>query len=369
VVVLMTIDAVRADDVFDPANAELFPTLTQMALRGVVFRHAMASGTQTPLSVAGLFSGRTFSEQLWTEHGDGTVRYLYPAEDSSPRFPELLRAHGVVTFTIAGLIFLQNDFGVVRGFSEEKVVVKNARHAPAPELVDPLLNRLRQGGAEPMFLYTHLTEPHEPYDRGRKEGTPHERYLSEISVADKQVGRVLKLLQQHYGDRWALFVTSDHGEAFGEHHTHEHAKSLYEELLHVPLFAMSPAFPHRVVDERVSLVDLGPTILDLFGVETPATFLGQSLAPLLAGGSMELTRPLFAEGRLRRAMVFPDGLKVIEDLRRKTAEVYDLETDPKELRNLFDKDPARSDVALATLRAFFAAHTRTEGGYVPPWKP
>jgi hypothetical protein len=369
VIVLMTIDAVRADDVFDPANAELFPTLTQMASRGVVFRHAMASGTQTPLSIAGLFTGRTFSEQLWTEHGEGRMRFVYPAEDTSPRFPELLGAHGVVTFTSVGLIFLQNDFGVVRGFSEEKIVVKDPRHAAAAELVGPLLDRLRAGGAEPMFLYTHLTEPHAPYDRGRRDGTPHERYLAEISVADKHVGRVLKMLQQRYGDRWALFVTSDHGEAFGEHRTLEHAKSLYEELLHVPLFAMSPAFPPQIVDERVSLVDLGPTILDLFGLETPASFLGQSLAPLLAGGSVEITRPLFAEGRLRRAMVFSDGLKVIEDLRRKTVEVYDLTTDPQELRNLFDKDPARSDFALATLRAFFAAHTRTEGGYVPPWKP
>jgi arylsulfatase A-like enzyme len=166
-----------------------------------------------------------------------------------------------------------------------------------------------------------------------------------------------------------LIVSSDHGEAFGDHGTHEHAKSLYEELTHVPLFVASPVVAPRKVEDRVSLVDLGPTILDLFGLDAPAAFLGQSLVPLLAGGSATLTRPIFAEGRLRRALTLPDGTKVIEDLRRKTVEVYDLASDPKETRNLFDVEPARGDAALAALRAFFAAHTRTEGGYEPPFKP
>jgi arylsulfatase A-like enzyme len=369
VVVLITIDAVRADAVADPANAALFPTFTALARSGVTFTRAMAPATQTPLTLATVFSGRAFSEQLWTDHGEGVTRFLYPADDRSVRFPEVLAAQGVATFDMAGLIFLANEYGVLRGFSEQHVPVKGARHAHASELIDPILARLRHGVDKPTFLCTHLLEPHEPYDRGRKDGTPYERYLSEIAVADAYVGRVLALLQTKYGNRWALFVSSDHGEAFGEHGTHEHAKSLYQELVHVPLFAASPLFPPRRVDERVTLVDLGPTILDLFGLATPATFLGQSLAPILAGGTAELTRPLFAEGRLRRSLVTPEGLEVIEDQRRKLVEVYDLTTDPGETRNLFDADPVRGDAALATLRAFFAAHTRREGGYEVPFKP
>jgi arylsulfatase A-like enzyme len=182
------------------------------------------------------------------------------------------------------------------------------------------------------------------------------------------VGLVLRVLEERFGERWALFVSADHGEAFGEHETREHAKTLYEELLHVPLLAQSPLFRPREIRERVGLIDLGPTILDLFGVETPATFHGQSLVPLLAGGDTALTRPLIAEGRLRRALTEPDGLKVIEDLRRKVVEVYDLSSDPGETRNLFDVEPARSDAALAELRAFFAVHAWREGGYEAPYK-
>jgi sulfatase-like protein len=369
VVALVSIDATRADAVLDPANAALFPTFAALAREGVVFRHAMAAGSQTPLTLAAVFSGRPFSEQVWSEHGEQRVRFLYPADDTSVRFPEVLSEHGVETFNAVGLAFMTNDFGVARGFREQSVAVRGMEHAYAADLVDRVLGKLAQAGAGPLFLYTHLMEPHEPYDRGRTDGTDFERYLSEIAIADANIGRVLGYLKEHFPGRWALLVTSDHGEAFGEHGTREHAKSLYEELVHVPLFVAGANVAPRVVDQRVSLVDLGPTILDLFGEDTPPTFLGQSLVPLLAGRNAELTRPIFAEGRLRRALVTPDGLKVIEDLRRKTVEVYDLVSDPGETRNLFDVDTARSDAALAALRTFFAAHTRTEGGYTPPFKP
>ena len=117
-------------------------------------------------------------------------------------------------------------------------------------------------------------------------------------------------------------------------------------------------------------MDLGPTILDLFGADTPATFNGQSLVPFLTGGTVALTRPLLAEGRLRTAITEPDGFKVIEDPRRKVVEAYDLTADPHETRNLFDLEPARASTRRSpTFQwAFFAARTRREGGYEPPRK-
>jgi arylsulfatase A-like enzyme len=365
VVVLITIDAVRADAVADPANDALFPTLTDMKRSGVYFTHASSAASQTALSLSTLFTGRYFSELSWVDYGVGRTRHLYPSEDTSPRFPQILSDGGVATANFAGLVFLGNAWGVARGFREEKITVESWRHAHAHELIDPLLGRLLKPGPGPLFLYTHLMEPHEPYDRGRKDGTPKERYLSEIAVADAQVARVLRVLRARFKDRWALFVSADHGEAFGEHEGFQHGKTLYEELLHVPLLAVSPRFPARRVDEPVGLVDLGPTVLDLFGLDTPATFLGQSLAPILGGGQVVFTRPLVAEGRLRREITVPGGFKVIDDPRRKLVEAYDLVADPGETRNLFDSDPARVDPALATLRAFFAVHSRADVPYKP----
>ncbi len=188
-------------------------------------------------------------------------------------------------------------------------------------------------------------------------------------MSDAAIGQVLRRLTLGFGKRWALFVSADHGEAFGEHQSSGHAMTLYEELLHVPLLARSPLFPPREIDERVGLVDLAPTILDLFGVATPASFNGQSLVPALSGGASSFTRPLIAEGRLRRSLTQPDGFKVIDDPLRKVVEAYDLVADPGETRNLFDADSARADPALATLRAFFSVHTRSDAGYVVPYRP
>jgi hypothetical protein len=368
VVVLITIDALRADVVNPPTNDERFPTFAALKRDGVVFTHASSAGTQTPLSLSTMLSGLYFSQQRWEDYGTAGDRYPYPAKDTFPRVPELLSAHGVATVQEAGFVFLADDFGVMRGFREEHQFGATKSAAPAHILIGAMLERLEHADDGPLFLYTHLAEPHAPYRFGPK-GTDYEHYLSAIDEADAQVGRVLAYLERHFADRWVLLVSADHGEAFGDHQTFEHAKSLYEELVHVPLLARSPRFKARTVDERVGLVDLGPTLLDLFQVPTPATFNGQSLVPILAGGTVTFTRPLLAEGRLRQAFTQQDGFKVIEDPRRKTVEAYDLAADPGETRNVFDLEPQRADRALATLREFFKARTRHDGGYQPPYKP
>jgi phosphopentomutase len=315
-----------------------------------------------------MFSGLYYSEQRWKNYGSGKDLHPYAADDPAPRFPQLLSDRGVTTANYASLVFLANDFGVARGFREEKLMGQSTRAAPGFQLVRSLLERLARPGKGPLFLCTHMVDAHAPYGTARNGNTDYERYLSNVAADDALLGRVLRMLEENFGDRWALFVSADHGEAFGEHQTHEHAKTLYEELLHVPLLARSPLFQPREIRQRVGLIDLGPTLLDLFRIETPATFNGQSLVPLLAGGDVALTRPLIAEGRLRQALTRADGVKVIEDRRRKVVEVYDLASDPFETRNLFDLDPARSDVALAELRAFFAVHAWREGGYETPYK-
>jgi hypothetical protein len=369
VVVLITIDAVRAEAVNDANNDVIFPNLADMKRRGAWFTRASSPGSQTAVSLTATFSSRYYSELYWSMHGTGSTRFAYAADDPAPRFPGVLTAGGVPTAIYCSVNFLAAEFGVARGFAEEAVIPEGRRHAYARQVIDPVLERLRRAGPGPLFVYTHLMEPHAPYDRGRKDGTEYERYLSEIALADAQIGRVSKLLDQRFPGRGVLIVSADHGEAFGEHQTFQHTKSLYEELLRVPLLIRGAGVRPQLVATPVGLVDLGPTILDLLGVPTPASYQGQSLVPILRGSPAALTRPLLAEGRLRRALYTTDGLKVIADARRKVVEVYDLRQDPGETHNLFDAEPSRSDPALAALDAFFAVNALRRPGYRPPYKP
>lgn len=371
VVVLVTIDAVRADVIADDARTDEWPAYRRLKREGAVFAKARAPGSQTSVSLTALFAGKYFSEMRWERYGTGKSRFDYPAGDPTPRLPALLSAAGVSTYKAASLVFLTNEFGVAPGFEEEDLVTEGRRHARASEVVTPLVNRLRKvRGDEPFFGFVHLTEPHAPYDRGSvKTGSQFERYVSEIGETDRYLAKIMTALSSYpVAGRSVLVVTSDHGEAFGEHGTHQHTKTIYEELVRVPLLVWGAGVRPRTIDEPVSLVDLHPTLLDVFGVEGPDDVTGESLVPLLAGREQALTRPILAEGRLRRASYAGDA-KVIVDLRRNTIEAFDLRQDPNEERNLYDEDPSLATAGLATLKAYYDAREYKAVGYETPYKP
>jgi arylsulfatase A-like enzyme len=365
-VVLLTIDAVRADLLADPARAPQLPTLTRLTGEGAYFSQARAPGSQTAVTLTATFAGKHASELAWAAHGTGDFRHQYAASDATPRWPQWLSARGVDTFKVVSLAFLANAFGVAPGFAEERSVNRGKAHAPGTRVIEPLLERLQAAAAstQPCFVYAHLTEPHEPYDRGTlKTGPAFERYVSEVALADTLLGRIVELLESpRLAGRALLVVTSDHGEAFGEHGTHEHSKTLYDELLRVPLVFWGKSVVPRTLTQPVSLIDLGPTLLELFGAETADGLAGQSLVPLLAGRDVTLTRPIIAEGRLRRALVL-GSRKVIVDERVHTLEAYDLARDPGELHNLYDTQPERFAGMFAALQAYFDARAYRATGY------
>ncbi|MDH3202270.1 MAG: hypothetical protein OEM15_15370 [Myxococcales bacterium] len=95
--------------------------------------------------------------------------------------------------------------------------------------------------------------------------------------------------------------------------------------------------------------------------------MGESLAPYLAGGHREFERPIVVDTSKRiRPMVFPSGIKVIENINRHTIEFYDLNRDPSEKRNLIDELGPESRSHVAAMRSFFGAHRLRRSGYTPP---
>lgn len=105
------------------------------------------------------------------------------------------------------------------------------------------------------------------------------RYDQGLASLDDRLGGFLERLPQDILDSTVIIVTSDHGEAFGEHGKVWHANNLHNEELHVPLFIRVPGTSGRRISDPVSLLDLTPTIFTLTRTAHTLTVLGADLTP------------------------------------------------------------------------------------------
>jgi len=172
-------------------------------------------------------------------------------------------------------------------------------------------------------------------------------------------------------DRLVVVVLSDHGEEFWDHFGvfASHCHSLYEELLSVPFLLYCPRRTgFHTIGEHVSLVDLLPTLIDLLGLQSTAEFDGVSLVPLIESGFIHRDVPIMAtmhnEATGEGQCVFSSDAKYMEvsysrplpandrsgRRSKETRELYLLDMDPKENRDLFGQDEGLADAMAESLR-------------------
>ncbi|MFM7100166.1 MAG: sulfatase, partial [Verrucomicrobiota bacterium] len=170
-------------------------------------------------------------------------------------------------------------------------------------------------------------------------------YLACVQSVDDGVGRVLDWLDaQGLGDNTLLVYTSDQGFFLGEHGLYD-KRFMYEPSLRMPFLARWPAgIPAGTVSRAIAVnCDFAPTFLDLAGVPVPAEMQGRSLRPLFAGGRPADWRdamyyryyhdPGHHDTRAHYG-IRPERHKLIHFWRKDQWELYDLEKDPEEMRNL-----------------------------------
>ena len=284
---------------------------------------------------------------------------------------ERLRAGGYATsglFCCEGFWERRRRLGLDRGIDDLFI-----RH-DGQELVAAYKERVaaRRPDGPPTFTWIHFIELHE-WAGGNPDLSPERRRIYDDLVAqvDRWVGELVKANESLPPDRHPIIlITGDHSEAFGEHGQPFHSSDLYNSQIRVPLIVAGPSVPATRVHEPVSLVDLAPTILELAGFVAPAfpQMDGRSLADLLvgarhpdpeAGGAYAVT----IEDRYvrdRRSALVRGRWKLIHQLGR--WELYDLRTDPNEMRDLARGDPAR----LTELQALM--HARWERDRVTPFR-
>ena len=361
IVLLITVDALRADALVPTPARRSFVGFKRLMKDGVVFTRAYSTASSTTPALASLFLGVYYSQIRWEKIALGNKRKYFTHRDLRQRFTEILTAAGVRTINISIGGGLSARYGTTRGFAEEA-----APSFRAQKVVREIVRRLQTDTDGPVFVAAHILDPHAPYE-GSPNASPQERYLEEVAAVDRSLRFLAgKLDAMGLAPRLVWIVTADHGEALGEHDTFGHAATLYEELVRIPLIIRAPGLASRRVGARVTLLDVGPTVLDVFGVPTPGYFMGESLWSLARGQEPVPTRPIGLDaGRRIQGLVFPDGYKAIIDLHRGLEELYDLNRDPRELRNIVDDDPS-AEVRLALVRRFFEVHGRADA---VPYRP
>lgn len=168
-------------------------------------------------------------------------------------------------------------------------------------------------------------------------------YYAMISHLDAQIGRILDALDASgQAENTIIVFAGDNGLALGRHGLMG-KQSLYDHSVHVPLILAGPGIPAGVqTDAYAYLLDIYPTLCGLVDVEMPTSVDGQSLAPVLQGTGSGRTQLGFAYRDVQRA-VQDDRFKLIEYCvgETRTTQLFDLATDPWEMRNLADEPEHR----------------------------
>jgi arylsulfatase A-like enzyme len=328
-VLLITIDALRADALAAYGGRGLTPNLDELAREGVVFRRAYTPTPHTSHALGSLFTG-TYLRAVLALGADRAAR---------PTLASRLHEAGVRTaaFYPPAVFFVDADaLGPLRtsgfGFAEREEGWASADGRARQ--VEAWL--ARTPAAAPVFVWAHLFEPHEPYEpppafaRGDSERA---RYDGEVAAADAGVAALVRAFRAQR-PRGTVIVTADHGEEFGEHGARFHGTSLFDEQARVPLVWSTPgAVRPAVIDAPVELVDLAPTLLAAFGVAPDSRMRGDDLGALLRGTASPA--PRFAFATLGEEWMVTDGrLKALCVEHDDACRLYDLQADPRELHDV-----------------------------------
>ncbi|MDP6978112.1 MAG: sulfatase [Myxococcota bacterium] len=424
-VVLVTVDTLRADHVGAYGYPrDTTPNLDALAKRGVLFRDVTVQWPKTWASMASVMTGRFPST---------TGLRLRPRVLPEPLtvLSEVFADSGFETAAIVANYNVGRSMGFQQGFDHfveswsegwrdeagDRVFVNAAgrvkAYTNARIVTDQALAWLEERDrSRPFFLWAHYMDPHGPYlppdeygalfdDTSAPHRVPLDRipeyqhqnengrviddlvhytaqYDRLIRYFDDEFGRLLAGLDALGHDRTLLAVTADHGESLDEHGYYlEHGFNAYQPTARVPL-----VIAHRKtiqgglrIEAPIALIDLGPTLVQLAGIEPPASFEGRSHAAAVRGERAHVeARPIFMEAGYDIAAsqrVIRDGpwkLVHIQSEEERSAltgseyELYDLRNDPGEGVNVARWNPDVVTRLREQLEAFHARDTRDEPG-------
>jgi arylsulfatase A-like enzyme len=349
-IVLISIDTLRADRL--PAygyGGISTPHIDALRADSILFERAYSPTPTTLPAHATMLTG-----MLPPAHGiRGNVGYSLEAE-RLPYLPRLLRDAGYATGAAVASFVMRAETGFDTGFDLYEDDIDYRADAGSAgfqrsgsETLESLLPWLRSVADRPFFLFLHLYDPHTPYAPEEPYASRYESpYDAEIAAVDEVVGRLLEELRVLgvYEDA-VIILTSDHGEGLGDHGESEHGIFLYRESVQVPLLVRLPGSDRagESVAVPAQLADVFTTVAELAGLEDTG-HEGRSLVSL---GAEDSGRRIYSETYFPRFYFgWSELVSVIEGryqfIESPDPELYDLEADPEQRRNLVSEDPETS---------------------------
>jgi arylsulfatase A-like enzyme len=398
-VVVYLVDTLRADHTQPYGYArDTTPELLRFAADGVVFESAISHAAWTKPAVGSVFTsllpGRHRAVQLRDQLDPGLVTLA-----------EMLQAKGIATgAAIANSVIYSQGTNFEQGF-DHYAGLHGAGDRPsklveAAGVVDEGLRFIDARRGLPTFLYIHTMDPHVPYappppfdrkyaphplpDRPAvdprsdyKEPADRERliaqYDGDIAYGDQEFGRFLRELKARgLYDRALIVFMADHGEEFLDHGLFTHGKSVFDELIRVPLVVKLPGQRHagRRVPQQVQGVDVLPTVLQGFDLPVPPqpAIAGRPLQQAMENGAPEAT----AVSEISHRGYVAHGMRTRRDkyVRRFSPEddemYFDLTRDPREQVNRAEENRERVRLMRAGVEAAmvpnpFRTHLRVAG--------
>jgi arylsulfatase A-like enzyme len=393
-VLLISFDTLRPDHMGCYGySRDTTPNIDKFAEKGLLFTQAISSSSWTTPAHYSLFTGLNPSA-----HGN---RRTFAESFSSDRtLASMLRENGYYTIAVTGGGSVSSQFGFGNGFDIYREYA-SMEHGSDParfadheddtkKIFDTALEWLEDNQDTRFFMFLHHFEAHMPYED--------RRYLSDegvesmierrVALYDGDIARADSFFEQLMAKLESLGLISntiivflsDHGDEFDEHYnesdivrtTHkktiplpepdeiipeiatvDHAHSLYDELIRIPLIIYVPGFepPERILGNQVRMIDVMPTLLDLLKIGCDVPMQGTSLLELMRDGEREVDPPAISEftdiGPERKS-IRKDGYKYVwvenpeatryytlRDINR--FELFDLNSDPEEKTNIYER--------------------------------
>ena len=430
IIILITVDSLRTDHIGCygyPKNTT--PNIDKLSKNAYKFNQAYATSTWTKPSIASLLTSRYMSEHLVVIPVNKEIAPIVNLLDpeilargiSLPeRFP--LFHEFLINYEKAAYInnpHLHAQFGFNRGWDvyeyfDPKITNDGVIFSRAGEMNREALKFIDQSRSQKLFIWMHYDDVHEPYGPSAKylaefypdiknpelidnikqysktlykaNKDPKKRHLlvalydSGLKQFDQYFGKFINELKKRNLYENALIVfTSDHGEEFFEHGCFGHGKNLFNITSSVPLLLKLPRQKEAgSIDRVVSLVDIGPTVLDKNDLEIPKYFKGKSLLPLIRGENqgkryailelennrMESHRAIVYEGN-KLIISLKNGLS---DWNRADRRLYSMKDyqERKPLREFNDPQTGKTigkleDLLLSSLKSFdFKYHFKND---------